>query len=131
MIAFQRARTISPKLFSLLPLMIVVGSCAAIQPAHRDDKFVINNLGNFADHEVQRVRKELYIGLKALENYLGPMPAHKFPVIINLWPGTGTSRSAHGRGPIELYYVGEGGAPIGKWGQSEFWTKRRAIFGKK
>jgi hypothetical protein len=97
----------------LAVFLVLLGSaCATIQPSHRDERFVIFNLGNFTAEEIQRVRAQLEIGTRALERYMGPAPATKFPIVVNVWPGRGVSHSHHGQGAIELYWVREGRAPI-------------------
>ena len=93
-----------------LSLIIIVGSCATIQPSYRDNRFIIYNHGDFTNEEIQRVKTQLYIGRKALEKQISSIPTH--PVIINLWPGRGVSFSHHGKGPIELYHVRAVRAPI-------------------
>jgi hypothetical protein len=93
-------------------VVLLVSACAAMQPSYRDERFTIFNHGDFTSHEIQRVRAQLEVGTRALEQYIGPAPAHKFPVIVNLWPGRGVSHSHHGQGAIELYWVREVRAPI-------------------
>lgn len=93
-------------------LLVLGGACVTIEPAHRDERFVIYNLGSFTPEEIRRVRAQLEIGTRALERYIGPVPAQKFPVVVNVWPGRGVSHSHHGQGAIELYWVREGRAPI-------------------
>ena len=58
------------------------------------------------------MREELGKGLEALKANRVPILAHRFPVVVNLRPGRGISVSYHGRGPIELYWVKEGRAPV-------------------
>jgi hypothetical protein len=93
-------------------VFLLVSACAAIQPSSRDERFIIFNHGDFTSHEIERVKAQLEVGTKALENYIGPAPARKFPVVVNLWPGRGVSHSHHGQGAIELYWVREVRAPI-------------------
>jgi hypothetical protein len=93
-------------------VVILVSACAAMQPSYRDERFTIFNHGDFASPEIQRVRAQLEVGTRALEKYIGPAPAHKFPVVVNLWPGRGMSHSHQGQGAIELYWVREVRAPI-------------------
>ncbi|MBI3326689.1 MAG: hypothetical protein HYZ81_08310 [Nitrospinae bacterium] len=95
-----------------MPFLMLVGACAALQPGYRNDRFIIHNRGDFSEQQVQRVSRELSRGLRALEQYIGPIPQNKFPVIVNLWSGSGVSHSSHGQGPIELYWVREVQAPI-------------------
>ena len=94
------------------PVLLVLGACATLQPGYVDDRFIIENHGNFTAQEVQRVRKELSIGLDAIEHLLGTIPAQKFPVVVHLRAGRGVSHIEHGQGPIELYWVREVQAPI-------------------
>jgi hypothetical protein len=93
-------------------LGLLVSACAAIQASYRDERFVIFNQGDFTSDEIQRIRAQLEVGTRALEYYIGPAPARKFPVVVNLWPGRGVSHSYHGQGAIELYWVREVRAPI-------------------
>ncbi len=58
------------------------------------------------------MRDQLEVGTKALERYIGSIPSTKFPIVVNLWSGSGISHSHHGRGPIELYWVREVRSPI-------------------
>jgi hypothetical protein len=95
-----------------LLLFLFIGACAATDPAVRDEKFIIWNHGGFSATEVQRVRAQLGVGTAALEKYIGPMPAGKFPVTVNLQSGRGVSHSAPAQGTIELYRVQEVEAPI-------------------
>ena len=81
-----------------LSLIIIVGSCATIQPSYRDNRFIIYNHGDFTNEEIQRVKTQLYIGRRALEKQISSISTN--PVIINLWPGRGVSFSHHGKGPI-------------------------------
>lgn len=92
--------------------MVLLNACAAIPPADRDGRFVIVNHGGFAASDVQRVGAQLEAGAAALESYIGPAPSRRFPVVVNLRAGRGVSHSHHGGGPIELYWVREGRAPI-------------------
>jgi len=92
--------------------VLFLNGCAAIQPAYRDERFVIVNHGDFTSPEIARVRSQLEIGAGALEKYLGAAPAGKLPVVVNLRPGRGVSHSYHGQGSIELYWVREVRAPI-------------------
>ncbi len=91
---------------------LLVTACAAVEPAHRDERFVIHNQGNFTAGEVQRVRTQLEAGAAALSEYLGPAATRRSPVVVNLWAGAGVSHSHHGQGSIELYWVRERRAPI-------------------
>lgn len=93
-------------------LVLWGGACATVQPSYRDERFVIFNHGDFTAAETQRVRAQLEIGTRALEKYIGPVPARKFPVVVNVWAGRGVSPSHQGQGAIELYWVREGRAPI-------------------
>jgi len=93
-------------------LFLLASACATTGPAYRDGRFTIINHGNFSSAEVQRVSEQLEIGAKALEHYIGPLPAHKFPVVVNLRPGRGVSHSGQGQNGIELYWVREVRAPI-------------------
>jgi hypothetical protein len=68
--------------------------------------------GHFTAQEVPRVRKQLSIGLDAIEHMLGTIPAQKFPVVVHLRTGRGVSYNEHGQGPIELYWVREVQEPI-------------------
>jgi hypothetical protein len=92
--------------------LLLLAACATTSPSYRDERFIINNLGGFPDAEVQRVRAQLEVGARALERYIGPPPARKFPVAVNVNPGRGVSHSYGGQGAIELYWVREGRAPI-------------------
>jgi len=92
--------------------LLFFNACAATQPAHRDERFVIFNNGDFTAREIQRVRAQLEAGAAALEKYVGPVPGRRFPVVVNLWAGRGVSHSHHGQGSIELYWVREVRAPI-------------------
>lgn len=92
--------------------VLLLGGCAAGQPTLRDDRFAIVNHGSFTPHELQRVQAQLDAGATALARYLGPPPAGKFPVVVNLRPGRGVSHSHQGQGAIELYWVREVRAPI-------------------
>lgn len=94
-----------------LALLLLAG-CATFQPELRDARFTLVNHGNFASAELQRVRAQLEVGVSALERYIGPIPARKFPVVVNLRPGRGVSHSYGGQGAIELYWVHEERAPI-------------------
>ena len=94
-----------------LTLCAAIGGCAGAA-VDRDERFVIHNAGGFTAREVQHVRSELEAGVKALEKYLGPTPAAKFPISVQLLPGFGISNSNHGQGPIQLYWVREGRAPV-------------------
>ena len=96
---------------AVLALLLAAG-CATSHPAHRDARFVILASGDFTPQEIQRVRDQLEAGTRALEKYLGPAPATKFPVVVNLRSGRGVSHSGHGRGPIELYWVKDMRSPI-------------------
>jgi hypothetical protein len=93
-------------------LFLLVSACAAIEPAYRDERFLIFNHGDFSSAEIHRVKAQLEVGTNALEKYIGSIPADKFPVVVNLRPGRGVSHSGHGRGAIELYWVREAQAPI-------------------
>lgn len=99
------------KLFAIL-YFLTVASCASPAPFVQDDKFAIVSHGDFSEAEIRRVRKELGKGLEALEENRIPIRRDKFPIIVNLRSGPGVSVSYHGRGPIELYWVHEGRAPI-------------------
>jgi hypothetical protein len=68
--------------------LVLVAGCATGQSELRDGRFAVVNHGSFTPDEVQRVRAQLEAGARALERYIGPIPAGKFPV------GSGT----HGRG---------------------------------
>lgn len=92
--------------------LILLAGCATYGPAIRDERFTIVNHGNFTATELQRVRAQLEVGLGALERFIGPVPARKFPVVVNLRPGRGVSHSYGGQGAIELYWVHEVRAPI-------------------
>jgi hypothetical protein len=91
---------------------LLVAACATTPAPDRDERFVIVDHGGFTSAEVQRVRTQLDVGAQALERYIGPARANKFPVVVNLRPGRGVSQSGHGRGPIELYWAREVRAPI-------------------
>lgn len=93
-----------------LLFFLLVNACATFQPASREERFVIYNHGNFTTQEIQRIRTQLEVGTRALEKYIGPIPSHKFPVIVNLLPGRGISNVY--RGPIELYFTRERRAPV-------------------
>jgi len=95
-----------------LLLFLFVSGCAAIQPSYRDERFIIFNHGDFTSPEIQRVKAQLELGAEALTKYIGSVPDHKFPILVNLRPGRGVSTSHHGRGEIELYWVREIQAPI-------------------
>ena len=132
------------KLLFLLLLMVIVGSWTLVQPAHGEEKFVINSHG-FSEKDVQRVRKELNVGLNILGAYGVSILTHKFPVVVNLWAGGGVSISYHGRGPIELYFVKEVRSPIihelthvlagynyltGHWTQEGFASYMQDVYGQ-
>jgi len=93
-------------------LFLFVSACIATEPADRDEKYLIFNHGNFTSREIERVREQLQVGATALEKYIGPIPAYRFNVVLNLRPGRGVSHSGHGRGAIGLYWVREVQAPI-------------------
>ena len=96
-----------------LLLCSLLSACAATDPALRDEKFIIWNHGGFTAAEVQRVRAQLEVGTAVLEKYIGrPLPAHKFPVTVNLRDGRGVFQRSNGQGAIELYWVREVRAPI-------------------
>lgn len=95
----------------VLALLLLAG-CASLPPELRDQRFVLVNHGNFTTAELERVRAQLAVGVAALERYLGPIPARKLPVVVNLRPGRGVSHSYGGQGAIELYWVRERRAPI-------------------
>jgi hypothetical protein len=46
--------------------VLLLGGCAAGQPALRDDRFVIVNHGGFRPHELRRVQAQLDAGATAL-----------------------------------------------------------------
>lgn len=94
-----------------LAAVLLASACAAFEPAPKDEPFVIYNHGNFTPEEVRRIRGQLDVGARALEKYLGPPDARKFPVAVSLRSGFGISHSNLGRGPIELYRVREMRAP--------------------
>ena len=98
---------------ALRPLLLLLASaCATMHPSYRDERFVILSSGDFTPHDVQRVRQQLEVGLTALEQYIGPVPPSKFPIVVKLWSGSGVSHSYHGAGPIELFWVKEVRSPI-------------------
>jgi hypothetical protein len=92
--------------------LLFLSGCATYGPALRDERFTLVNHGNFTSTELQRVRAQLEVGVAALERCIGPIPARKFPVVVNLRPGRGVSHSYGGQGAIELYWVHERRAPI-------------------
>jgi hypothetical protein len=92
--------------------LLLASACATIYPSYRDEHFVILSSGDFTPQDVQRVREQLEVGLKALERYIGSAPPSRFPIVVNLWSGRGVSHSYHGRGPIELFWVKEMRSPI-------------------
>jgi hypothetical protein len=92
--------------------VLLLGACATTSPPHQDERFIIHNPGGFTAAEVRRVRAQLEVGARALERYIGPPLARKFPVAVNLNAGRGVSHSYGGQGAIELYWVREGRAPI-------------------
>ena len=95
-----------------LLLLLFASACATIHPSYRDQRFVILSSGDFTPEDIQRVREQLEVGLKALERYIGAAAPSKFPIVVNLWSGSGVSHSYHGRGPIELFWVKEVRSPI-------------------
>jgi hypothetical protein len=97
---------------SLALALLLLAGCATIQPELRDERYVLVNHGSFTPAEVQRVRAQLDAGAAALERYIGPLPARRGPVVVNLRPGAGVSHSHGGQGAIELYWVHELRAPI-------------------
>jgi hypothetical protein len=103
-----------PRATGALPplLLLLASACATIHPSHRDERFVILSSGDFTPQDVQRVRQQLDVGLKALERYIGAVPPSKFPIVVKLWSGSGVSHSYHGAGPIELFWVKEMRSPI-------------------
>lgn len=90
----------------------LVSACATMHPSYRGERFVILSSGDFTPRDVQRVRDQLEVGTQALERYIGSIPSSKFPIVVNLWSGSGVSHSYHGRGPIELFWVRELRSPI-------------------
>src|SRR5882672_2018679 len=87
--------------------LLLASACATIHPSYRDERFVILSSSDFTPQDVQRVREQLEVGLKALERYIGAAPLSKFPIVVKLWSGSGISHSYHGGGPIELFWVKE------------------------
>jgi len=92
--------------------LLLASACSTLSPSYRDERFVILSSGDFTAQDVERVREQLEVGLKALERYTPPAPRAKFPIVVNLWSGSGVSHSYHGRGPIELFWVKEMRSPI-------------------
>ncbi len=65
--------------------LLFASTCATIHPSYRDQRFVILSSGDFTPPDVQRVREQLEVGLKALERYISAAPPSKFPIVVNLW----------------------------------------------
>jgi hypothetical protein len=117
-----------PRATGALPplLLLLASACATIHPSHRDERFVILSSGDFTPQDVQRVREQLEVGLKALERYIGAAPPSKFPIVVKLWSGSGVSHSYHGAGPIELFWVKEMRSPPWHATQRAAWEARGA-----
>lgn len=99
---------------SIICLLLLTGlsSCVAADPAYRDERFVIHNMGDFDRSVVDRVRDQLHAGVEALRKENIPIRSGKFPITVNLHAGEGISASHHGKGPIDLYRLGRKRTPI-------------------